>query len=140
MVATRLKGSKELYAISTTMKAGVEIISRRVGANVVNVKCPSDIVQYQHNMGGVGRGDQHRVVGEGFANVSHFKRCKKTFIGIADFCLLNAFSACNLSVDAQQAHNRGGEMRRNKLLKWQFCDAAAEEFMAHVDEDEAEMS
>ena len=38
------------------------------------------------------RGDQHRVVGVGFANVAHFKKWyKKAFMGIADFCLLAGF-------------------------------------------------
>ena len=106
MLTTRWKDSNILQIISTTMKSGVETISRRVGANIVNVKYPSDIIQYQHNMGGVDRGDQ-QVMGAGFANVAHFKKWyKKAFMGIADFCLLNAFSAWNLSVDAQQADNR----------------------------------
>ena len=51
-------------------------------------------------MGGVDCGDQHRVVGAGFANVAYFKKwCKKAFLGFADFCLLQAFTAQNLSVD-----------------------------------------
>ena len=139
LVVTRWKDSKILQTVSTTMKSGIDTVTRRVGANLVTVKCPSDIVQYQQNMGGVDRGDQHRVMGAGFANVAHFKKWyKKAFMGIADFSLLNAFSAWNLSVDAQQANSRGGEVRRNKLLKWQFYATAAEELMAYIDEDEAE--
>ena len=119
LVVTRWKDSKILQTLSTTMKSGIETVTRRVGANIVNVKCPADIVQYQQNMGGVDQGDQHRVMGAGFANVAHFKKWyKKAFMGIADFCLLNAFSAWNLAVDKEQANNRGGEVRRNKLLKW----------------------
>ena len=59
-------------------------------------------------MGGVDRGDQHRMVGADFANVSHYKKWfKKAFFGIADFCLLQAFTAWNLSVD-QMIQNRRG--------------------------------
>ena len=40
-------------------------------------------------MGGVDKGDQHRVMGASFANVSHFKKWyKKAFMGIADFSFL----------------------------------------------------
>ena len=74
LVVTRWKDSKILQTVSTTMKSGVEIVTRRVGATVVNVKCPADIVQYQQGMGGVDRGNQHRVMGAGFANVAHFKK------------------------------------------------------------------
>ena len=59
------------------MKSGIDTVTRRVGAKIVTVKCPSDIVQYQQNMGGVDRGDQHRVMGAGFANVAHFKKWYK---------------------------------------------------------------
>ena len=78
------------------MKSGCEVVQRRNGATVIDVQCPSDIVLYKKNMGGVDRGDQHRVIGAGFANVAHFKKWfKKTFFGIADFCLLQAFTAWN---------------------------------------------
>ena len=119
LVVTRWEDLKILQTLSTTMKSGVETVTRRVGKNIVNVKYPADIVQYQQNMGGFDQGDQHRVMGTGFANVAHFKKWyKKAFMGIADFSLLNAFSAWNLSVDTQQADNRGGEVWINKLLKW----------------------
>ena len=55
MVSTRWKDSNALQTISATMKTSMKIISRRVGASVVNVKCPSDVVQCHHDMGGVYR-------------------------------------------------------------------------------------
>ena len=59
-------------------------------------------------MGGGDRGDQHQVIGAGFANVAHFKKWfKKAFFGIADFCLLQAFTAWNLSVDQITKNRRG---------------------------------
>ena len=92
-------------------------------------------------MGGVDRGDQHRVMGAGFANVVHFKKWyKKAFLGIADFSMLQAFTAWNLSVDQMRTtQSRGGANRgRKKLLKWEFYAVAAEEMMNYVDEDEVE--
>ena len=59
------------------MKSGVSEVSRRTGATVVKVQCPNDIILYQQYMDGVDRGDQHRVVGAGFANVAHFKKWYK---------------------------------------------------------------
>jgi len=61
---------------------------------------PNDIEKYQNYMGGVDRGDQHRVMGAGFSNVAHFKKWyKKAYLGITDFSMLNIFSAWNLSVE-----------------------------------------
>ena len=74
MVITRWKDSKILQTISTVMKSGVSEVSRRTGATVIKVQCPNDIILYQQYMDGVDRGDQHRVVGAGFANVAHFKK------------------------------------------------------------------
>ena len=100
MVATRWKDSRILQTISTVMKSGADVVARRVGSTVINVSCPNDIIEYQKHMGGVDKGNQHRVMGAGFANVFHFKKWyKKAFMGLADFSFLQAFSALNLSVD-----------------------------------------
>ena len=53
MVITRWKDSKNLQTVSTVMKSGAEIVKRRNGATLLDVQCPSDIVLYQKNMGGV---------------------------------------------------------------------------------------
>ena len=74
IVATRWKDSKILQTISTVMISGVGVVSRQVGSNVVKVSCPNDIIEYQKYMGGVDKGDQHRVMGASFANASHFKK------------------------------------------------------------------
>ena len=76
------------------MTPGIGEVTRRQGASVTKVKYPNDAILYQQGMGGVDRGDQHRVVGAGFANVAHFKKWyKNTFLAIADFSLLQAFTA-----------------------------------------------
>ena len=139
MIITRWKDSKVLQTVSTTMDKGVQTLNRRTGSKVIQVTCPSDIVRYQKFMGGVDRGDQHRVMGAGFANVSHFKKWyKKAFLGIADFSMLNAFAAWNLSVEQIQGISRGGSTNkhRQRLVKWQFYAVAAEELMNYVDPDE----
>ena len=119
------------------MEKGVSTVQRRTGANLIQVPCPNDIQQYQKYMGGVDRGDQHRVIGAGFSNVAHFKKWyKKCFLGIADFSMLQAFAAWNISIDECSAGSRGGMRNRRKLIKWQFYAVAAEEFMSYVDKDE----
>ena len=92
MVITRWKNSRILQTVSTIMKPGIKTIGRRVGSEI-DVRCPSDVVEYQTYMDGVDRGDQHRVMGAGFANVAHFKKWyKKVFMGITDFSFLQAFA------------------------------------------------
>ena len=93
MVITRWKDSRILQTVSTIMKPGIKTITRGVRSDLIDVRCPSDIVEYQNYMDGVDRGDQHRVMGAGFANVAHFKKWyKKVFMGIADFSFLQAFA------------------------------------------------
>ena len=55
------------------MDKGMQTSIRRTGSKIIEVTCPSDIVRYQQYMGGVDRGNQHHVMGAGFANVvAHF--------------------------------------------------------------------
>ena len=63
MVITRWKDSRVLQIVSTIMKKGIGTVQRRVGKDKIDVRCPNDIIEYQKHMGGVDRGDQHRVVG-----------------------------------------------------------------------------
>ena len=116
MIITRWKDSKTLQTVSTVMKSGSQKVQRRNGSNIIEVDCPNDIVLYQQNMGGVDCGDQHRIVGAWFSNVAHFKKWyKKAFFGIADFCLLQAFTAWNLSVDQLHKNRRGNsEAKKGK--------------------------
>ena len=138
MVITRWKDSKILQTVSTVMIKGCQTIQRRNGAKILDVVCPNDIVMYQKHMGGVDRGDQHRLTGAGFANVAHFKKWyKKAFLGIADFSLLQAFTAWNLSVDEIYGNRRGNtNVKRKKLVKWEFYSAIAEELMTYCDRSE----
>ena len=116
------------------MKSCVSEVSRRTGATIIKVPCPNDVILYQKYMDGVDRGDQHRVVGAGFANVAHFKKWyKKAFLGICDFGFLQAFTAWNLSVDTKERRTRGRGTDRKNLLKWQFYSVVAEEMMTFAD-------
>ena len=47
MVITRWKDSRILQTVSTIMKLGIETIGRRVGVEVIDIRCPSDMVEYQ---------------------------------------------------------------------------------------------
>ena len=84
MVITGWKDSKILQTISTVMKKGLTLITRRTGTKQINVVVPNDIEKFQNYMGDVDRGDQHRVMGAGFSDVTHFKKWyKKAYLGIA---------------------------------------------------------
>ena len=94
MVTTRWRNLKTLQTLPTVMKHGKSTVQRRVWSKIIDVICPKDIILYQQGMDRVDHGNQHRVlVGPGFANVAHFKKwSKKAFFGMADFCLLQAFT------------------------------------------------
>ena len=74
MVITQWKNSKTLQTVSTVMRKGAQTIQQRNGATLIDVTCPNDIVMYQHFMGGVDCGDQHRVISACFANVAYLKK------------------------------------------------------------------
>ena len=134
MVITRWKDSRTLQVVSTVIKNGVGVVKRRTGASVLDEKCPNDIIMHQQNMGGVDHGDQHRVIGAGFANVSHVKKLyKKVYLGIADFSFLQAFTAWNLAIDSAERTRRGRNSKHRKLKKWEFYSAAAEEMLTYAD-------
>ena len=61
---------------------------------------------------------------------------KKSFLGIVDFCLLlQAFTALNSSVDHLHQNRRGiSDVKRRKLIKWQFYLVLAEELMMYRDD------
>ena len=71
MVISRFKDSKALQTMNTVVKRGIGEVSRRTSAKTLTVSCPNDVIMCQKHMGGVDHGDQHRVVGAGFANVAH---------------------------------------------------------------------
>jgi len=91
MVITRWKDSnKVLQTVNTVMIKGLTSITRRTDSKQTKVIVPID----KNYMGGVDRGDQHRVMCAGFSNVTNFKKWyKKAYLGIAKFSMLNAFSA-----------------------------------------------
>ena len=55
------------------MMSGIDKVKIKTGAKIVDVRCPNNIIMYQQNMGGVDCGDRHRLMGAGFANISHLK-------------------------------------------------------------------
>ena len=53
------------------MFKGSGVVDHRKGADMVVVTCPHDIMKYQESVESVDRGDQHRMMGVVFFNVSH---------------------------------------------------------------------
>ena len=70
---SKQKDSKTSQTVSTAAKGGIGE-ARWTGANMLIVLCPNDITMCPKSMGGVDRGNQHRVVDVGFANAAHFKK------------------------------------------------------------------
>ena len=94
MVITIWKDSKTIKVDSITTTKGVGQVTNSKGRNSITVKLAKYIITYQKNMVGFDRRDQQRLMGEGFANVSHFKNWyKKVFFGIAGFNFLYGFMA-----------------------------------------------
>ena len=89
------------------MMSGVGEVNKRTGAKVVTVLCPNDIILYQKYMNRVDRGDQHRVVGTGFANVDHFKKWYKRHFLV--FVTSQAFTAWNMESERRY---RGAKEKR----------------------------
>ena len=82
------------------MKKGAGIVQKRKGRDILDVTCLNDGIMYQKNMGGVDRGDQHRLMGAEFKNVSHFKKWyKKIFMRLCNLSLVNTFTAWNLAIN-----------------------------------------
>ena len=95
------------------MDKSVQIFKRRTGSKIIELTCPSDMDKYQKYMGGVDKSDQHHVMGAEFSNLAHFKKCyKKAFLGIADFSILQAYAALNLSVNQLTSGSQGGTPKR----------------------------
>ena len=61
-------------------------------------------------MGRVDRGYQHRLMGKGFTNITHFKKWyKKAFLGLAGFSFFQGFTAWNLAVNRPEIPRQGGQ-------------------------------
>ena len=122
------KDNKIVKCCSTLGIHSIVPIKRRVGPDIVVFPCPSALVEYQQNMGGVDRGDQTRLMGAGFATKAHYKKWyKKAFFAILDFMLLNSFTAWNMAVAE-------GDSTKYEMLKWEYYAYIAEELCSYKDE------
>ena len=100
MVITIRKDSKTLQVVSTTMTKYVGQVTRRKGRDSIIVKYPKEIITHQKHMGGVGCGYINGLMGAGLSNLEHFKTWyKKDGLELADFSLLQGFTAWNLAVN-----------------------------------------
>ena len=56
------------------MKKRDSEVKRRTGQDVNIMPCSNDNIEYQENMSSVDSGDQHMMMGAGFANIAHDKQ------------------------------------------------------------------
>ena len=69
-------------------------------------------------MGRVDRGYQHRFMGEGFANIAHFKKWyKKEFLELAGFSFLQGFTAWRLAVNRPDRPRQDRQKKLRDLKK-----------------------
>lgn len=133
--------NKIVRACSSIPNAAMEEIKRRVGSELVDVKCPTLLRLYQLHMFGVDKGDQHRAHMAGFASKAHFKKWyKKVFLGILDIMMLNGYAAWHL---AREKRPQLKNFKRHEFYQYvaaQLCsykEAGADEGDSDNDLDDA---
>ena len=83
------------------------------------------------------RGNQQITVGVEFTNISNLQKWyKNDFLGIYDLIFVQEFTAWNMSIVGIRYIRRGGMIRYNKLLKWEFCSEVDKQFVAYVYDDD----
>jgi Transposase IS4 len=91
--------SKVVNCVSSYLNFGVSNVERQIGSNKRTFPCPSLLVHYQENMGGVDKADQIRSHFGGFTSQSHFKKWyKKAVMDVLDCMLINAMQLWNMYV------------------------------------------
>ena len=120
--------SKVVNCVSLYLTFDVGMVKRHVGSEQKKFpSCPSAIIHYQGNMGGVDKGDQIRSHFGGFAAQSHFKKWyKKTLMAILDCMLLNTWKLWNMSV--------GKVPGRERLERHIFFQVICEELLKYKTE------
>ena len=137
MVITIWKYSNTLQVVSTTITKGVGKVTSRKGRDSITVKCTKGIITYWHHMGRVDCGYYHRLILEGFSNVSHFKKWyNKSYFGLSCFSFLQRILAFNLSVNIPEIPRRGSHPKLIDMKKWKFYSIAPKEMITYVDNEE----
>ena len=122
IAAYQWNDSKVVNCVSSYLDFRVKKVQRRVGSTTRTYDCPSALVHYQANMGGVDRSDQMRSHFGGFAAQSHFKKWyKKTLMAVLDCMLLNGLHMWNMSCTKIQG--------RKTLSRSKFLQAVAHEML-----------
>ena len=117
----------KLIAVQVSGKVAV---SRRSGADILNLEVEKALKAYQDGMDAVDRGDQYREGGGGFASKAHYKKWyKKAYFAVLDFMLLNAFFAWNMAA-------KDVSLNRLEVKKFAFYAAVAEEMTLYADGEE----
>lgn len=131
VLAVQWVDSKVVSCTSTLEVSGKVPVSRRSGADVLNLEVEKALRAYQDGMDAVDRGDQYREGGGGFASKAHYKKWyKKAYFAVLDFMLLNSFFAWNMAAEDDS-------LNRLQVKKFAFYAAVAEEMISYKDgEDE----
>ena len=124
--------NKVVSFISTLGISGSVNVSRRVGANTVQLPIEISLKRYTSDnfMGGVDNVDKDKKIGGGFTKKALFKKWYRMgVLGIFDFMSVNGRVAWNMAANVVDAG-----MRRFNLTNWKFRLILSEEMIAFRDE------
>ena len=128
VMVTQWVDNKVVSCTSTLEVSGTVPVTRRYGADVLDLTVEKCLSLYQQGMGGVDRGDQYRELGAGFTTKAHFKKWyKKAFFAVLDFMTLNSFFAWNMAAE-------NPILNRFPLKKHEYYSALAEELCRYKDD------
>ena len=128
MLQGQWRDSKVVNCVSTLMDTTIEQVTRHRGPQASFVECPRMLVKHQQTMFGVDKGDQMRLHGGGFARKAHFhKWCKRSFMAIMDFMLLNSLIKWNMSAE------QNSDLHRCKFSRHDFYTWIAEALLQYED-------
>ena len=129
LIVTQWNDNK-VVGCTSTLGVGVSgfvPVSRRRGAENLNLFVEKALRRHQEGMDGVDRGDQSRECGAGFAAKAHYKKWyKKGDMAVQDFMLLNSFYAWNMAA-------ADPSLNCMKLTSWEYYAVAAEEMIVYED-------
>ena len=127
ILVTQWNNNKVVGRMSTLGVSGLVPVSRRRGAENLNLFVEIALRRYQEGMDGVDRGDQSRECGAGFAAKAYYKKWyKKGDLAVQDFMILNSFYAWNMAAEDPS-------LKRMKLSLWGYYAVAAEEMIVYED-------
>ena len=130
--------NKVVSFISTLGMSGSVTVSRRVGANTVELPIEISLKRFTTDnfMGGVDNVDKDKKVGGGFTKKALFKKWYRMgVLGVFDFMSVNGRVAWNMAAQDDDAR-----MRCYPLTNWKFRLILSEQMIAFRDETSVNFS